>query len=169
MRCIPSNYLTELWISQLNLWRNNPSNLQQNILTMKKIIASLLLIAGCMTVTVGQNNKNAGNKQRGEKRVDKMMSEMTTTLSLTTDQQAKIKPILEENGKTMKENREKYKGNHKCIAQSRYQSRKATEEKIMAVLTPEQQTKFQEEKKKRMEDRKKKREAELAKPIGCGK
>lgn len=133
---------------------------------MRKLFAAFMLIAGCTSAVFAQ--EPIASKQRGEKRVDKAMKEMTEKLSLSADQQSQIKPILEETGKTMKVNREKYKGNHKCMAQARYQTHKASEEKIMALLTPEQQTKFQEEKKKRMEERKKKRQDQLSKPIECG-
>lgn len=132
---------------------------------MKKIIATLLLVAGSFAVTMAQQpHKKQGERQANP---EKMLEKMTATLSLTPDQQSKIKPILTDAQKTMKSNREKYKGKRKCMAQARYQTRKATEEKIMAVLTPEQQIKFNEEKKKKMEERRKKREEELSKPIDC--
>lgn len=134
---------------------------------MKKLMATLLLVAGSCIVTLAQNPDAAKKGGRGEKRGEKMLKEMTTTLSLTPEQQEKIKPILAETGKTMKENREKYKGNQKCMHQARFQTHKAAEAKIMAVLTPDQQTKFQAEKKKRQEERKKKREEEMMKPIEC--
>lgn len=130
---------------------------------MKKLIAGLLLVAGCYTAALGQE----GQEGRKEKRQDKAMKEMTEKLSLSQDQQNKIKPILEETAKTMKENREKYKGNMKCMRQARFQTHKASEEKILAVLTPDQQKKFQEEKKRKMEERRKKREQELMKPVEC--
>lgn len=134
---------------------------------MKKIVATLLLVAGCFAVTFAQEPRNTDHAGKKERRADKIMKEMTASLSLTAEQQTKIKPILEETGKTMKANREKYKGNHKCMAQARFQTHKAAEEKILATLTPEQQAKFKEDKKKRMEERRKKREAELSKPIEC--
>ncbi|MBC7862833.1 MAG: hypothetical protein IAF38_07650 [Bacteroidia bacterium] len=131
---------------------------------MRKLIGTILLIAGCFTVTLAQGPQD--QKEKG-KRGEKLLKEMTTTLSLTTDQQNKIKPIIEETGKTMKTNREKYKGNQKCMRQSAFQTRKASEEKIMAILTPDQQKKFTEEKNKKQEERKKKRQEKLMEPIDC--
>ena len=92
---------------------------------------------------------------------------MTEKLSLTAEQQNQLKPILADAGKTMKENREKYKGNQKCMRQARFQTMKASETKIMALLTPDQQTKYAEVKKQKQEERKKKRETEMMKPIDC--
>ncbi len=133
---------------------------------MKKAIIMVVLIAGCFSAAIAQQPKRVKNGAKGT-RAENMLEHMTQTLSLTTDQQNKIKPILDEAKKNMRENKEKYKGKKKCMAQAKYQNRKATEEKIMAILTPDQQVKWQEEKKKRMEERRKKREEELSKPINC--
>jgi periplasmic protein CpxP/Spy len=133
---------------------------------MKKLIAGILLMAGCFSAAQAQK-PGEKKEMRGEKHQEKMLKEMTEKLTLTPDQQTKIKPILAETGEKMKANREKYKGNNKCMRQACFQARKATEEKIMAVLTPDQQKKFQEEKKRKMEERRKKKEAELSKPIEC--
>jgi Spy/CpxP family protein refolding chaperone len=139
---------------------------------MKKRLAMCLLVASSIMVSgvfaqEEQHSTKPGKEHHGEKRADKVMKEMTEKLSLSKEQQEKIRPIIMETGKTMKENREKYKGNQKCMHQARFQTHKASEEKIMAVLNTDQQKKFQEEKKRRMEDRKKKREEELMKPIDC--
>jgi Spy/CpxP family protein refolding chaperone len=64
-------------------------------------------------------------------------------------------------------NREKYKDNKKCLHQAQFQAKKATEEKLKSVLTPEQYLQFDELKKQKMEEKRKKREAELSKPIEC--
>lgn len=133
---------------------------------MKKIIVTILLVAGCLTITMAQkpNNKNAKD---GENRKEKKMEEITLLLSLTTVQQTQIKPILDEERKAMKDNREKYKGNQKCMRQAAFQTRAASESKIMAVLNPEQQKKFTEEKNKRKENRKKEWQDKMNKPIDC--
>lgn len=136
---------------------------------MKKTIYVILLIAGCFSVinaqkgVKGKRNNIAGGNQ------EKMLQEMTTKLSLTTDQQDKVRSILTEGKNNMKSNRQKYKGNKKCLAQAKYQNRKAVESKMMAVLTPEQQTKLQEEKLKKKEEKRRKREEMLSKPIDCSK
>ena len=135
---------------------------------MKKLSILLLLLISSATFVFSQKS----NKQKPPKKganAEKVLQEMTTKLSLTTDQQEKIKTIMADNRASMKANRLKYKGNKKCLAQSKYQTKKATETKILAVLTPEQQTKFQSEKQLRAAERKRKREEELSKPIDCTK
>ena len=135
---------------------------------MKKLSIVILLLISSATFMFSQKN----NKQRSQKKganSEKVIQEMTTKLSLTQDQQEKIKTIIADNRASMKSNRQKYKGNKKCLAQSKYQTKKATEAKILAVLTPDQQTKFQTEKQLRVAEKKRKREEELSKPIDCAK
>jgi protein CpxP len=136
---------------------------------MKKITLIFLLIAGCFTVSLAQRGPKGGKKQNNQVNQEKRFQEMASKLSLSNEQQEKIKTILADTRKEMKSNRQKYKGNKKCLAQSKYQTKKATDAKIMAVLTPDQQTKFQQEKQLKKEERKKKKEEELSKPIDCSK
>ena len=136
---------------------------------MKRIAFIILLIAGCFTVGVAQ--KQHGGMKKGHKPGEpgKFLQEMTNKLSLSSEQQDKVKNILSEGRTAMKASREKYKGNKKCMAQAKFQNRKAVESKILAVLNPEQQAKFQEEKRIKIEKRRKKKEEELSRPIDCGK
>ena len=81
---------------------------------------------------------------------DQMVAHLDEALSLTADQKAKIKDIYTDAQKEMEalspdERREKWRENAK-----------ATHEKVRAVLTPEQQAKFDEMRPQRGGGRKKK-------------
>jgi hypothetical protein len=90
---------------------------------MKKLIFAVLLTASLSGFA--QDSKKGG--------ADKMLQKMTTELSLTTDQQALLKPILEEQSilrKDSKENPDHADANKVKI--------KELNKKVKEVLTPAQ-------------------------------
>ena len=90
---------------------------------MKKLIFAVLLTASLSGFA--QDSKKGG--------ADKMLLKMTTELSLTTDQQALLKPILEEQSilrKDSKENPDHADANKVKI--------KELNKKVKEVLTPAQ-------------------------------
>ena len=135
---------------------------------MKNLIFIALLTMFSVASLFAQN-KGKGLKGKSQGKGQKLLQEMSTSLSLSSDQQEKIKTIFSESRAEMQKNRQKYRGNKKCLAQAKYQTRQASEFKIMNILTPEQQTKFQLEKQRRKEERARKKREELSKPIECGK
>ncbi len=90
---------------------------------MKKLVFAALLAASLSGFA--QEAKKGG--------VDKMLGKMTTELSLTADQQEKLRPILEEQQALKKDSKDN-PGN----AEANKEKIKGTQKKVKAVLTPEQ-------------------------------
>ena len=90
---------------------------------MKKVIFAALLAASLSGFA--QEAKKGG--------VDKMLGKMTTELSLTADQQEKLKPILEEQQALKKDSKD-----NPANAEANKEKIKETQKKVKAVLTPEQ-------------------------------
>ena len=75
------------------------------------------------------------------------LAQMTTQYTLTADQQSKIKPILEDRQKQMQALFQDQSGDRSTMMTKMMAIRKDTNSKIRAILTPEQQTKFDAEQK----------------------
>ena len=90
---------------------------------MKKIILVALLAASLSGFA--QDSKKGG--------ADKMLQKMTTELSLTSDQQASLKPILEEQSTLKKDSKEN--PDHE---DANKEKAKELSKKIKGILTPEQ-------------------------------
>ncbi len=91
---------------------------------MKKLIVAVLLAAGLIGFA-----QEAGKKGGAEK----MLLKMTTELSLTADQQAAIKPIVEEQAALKKDSKE-----NPDHADANKQKGKELSKKIKGLLTPAQ-------------------------------
>jgi hypothetical protein len=91
---------------------------------MKKLIFAALLVASL-----------SGFAQEADKKggADKMLQKMTTELSLTADQQASLKPILEEQSALKKDSKE-----NPDHADANKVKVKELSKKIKEVLTPAQ-------------------------------
>jgi Spy/CpxP family protein refolding chaperone len=96
----------------------------------------------------------AGGSGMGQMTPENRLKWMTEKLNLTDDQQAKIKPLLEDETTQMKAVR----SDTSLSPQDRHAKMKsinaASTEKINAILTPEQQTKWKEMKQEMMEKHK---------------
>ncbi|EAZ94986.1 hypothetical protein FBBAL38_11594 [Flavobacteria bacterium BAL38] len=90
---------------------------------MKKLIFAVLLTASLSGFA--QDSKKGG--------ADKMLQKMTTELSLTTDQQALLKPILEEQSALRKDSKE-----NPDHADTNKVKIKELNKKVKEVLTPAQ-------------------------------
>jgi protein CpxP len=91
---------------------------------MKKLILAVLLVIGL----------NGFAQEAGKKGgADKMMQKMTTELSLTADQQAAIRPIVEEQAALKKDSKENPNN-----ADANKVKAKELSKKIKGMLTPEQ-------------------------------
>jgi protein CpxP len=110
---------------------------------MKKLslIAALALggLMTCSTLVIAQDAPKADAKQGGKKgySVEQRMEAMTTQLSLTDDQKPKVKAVLEDTAKKMKD-----------VAPEDRQTkgkeiRDEQNTKMKAILTPEQYTKYE--------------------------
>ena len=135
-------------------------------MSRKSSIAVLLLVftAGLMTVgqtshalqaaPAAQEHGAMGGPAMGAMTPESRLKMLTEKLNLTEDQQAKVKPILEDESKQMKalhddtslaptDQRAKMKELHE-----------SSTEKINAVLTPDQQAKWKQMKQEMMEKHK---------------
>lgn len=110
---------------------------------MKKasLIAALALggLMACSTLATAQDSTNSPAKQGGKKgfSVEQRLERMTTTLSLTDEQKPKVKAVLEDTAKKMKD-----------VAPEDRQTkgreiRDEENTKMKAILTDEQYTKYQ--------------------------
>jgi Spy/CpxP family protein refolding chaperone len=90
--------------------------------------------------------KSDRKENRGEMKMDKLTQE----LSLTTEQQVKLKALFEEKQQMRKESNEASKAEKMKMA-------KETNQKVKAILTPEQYEKWQAMKKDKKEEMKDKR------------
>src|SRR5512146_1624170 len=88
---------------------------------------------------------------RGPMSPEMELDRLTKELSLTKDQQEKIKPILEDRHKQMMALREDTSGSREEHMTKMRDIRKNTDEQIRQALTSEQQTKFDEMQKRMME------------------
>lgn len=124
---------------------------------MKSTVCSginrLVLVALCGVVLCGtpvvaqdtssQSSAPSGPPPGGGPGMEARRLEMLTKrLSLTTDQQAQVKAILDDNQKQMQALRDDSSTSREEKRPKMMELRKATDEKIRAVLTDEQKTKF---------------------------
>lgn len=116
------------------------------------IVVLLLAGIGCLPVsfaqaTAAQNQPAAENKSATSALLDRL----TKQLNLTGDQQTKLKPIIEEEEKQM----DAVRKDNTLSAQARRdkitQIRLMTKPQIEAILTPDQQKKFDQMKPNRDE------------------
>jgi len=145
---------------------------------MKKLIIAALLLVGvsnfAQEVNTPNNKKDKGSKEMKspEQRNEALLTKMTTELNLDASQQAQIKPIIAEQSLKMEAMRAQQKANKvnnvvptdadkKAIRKTRMEDKEATDNKIKAILTPDQFVKYQamqeEEKAKMKEQNKQKR------------
>lgn len=78
---------------------------------------------------------------------DAQLARMTTQYNLTPDQQTKIKPILEDRQKQMQALFQDQSGDRSQMMTKMMAIRKDVNSKIRAILTPDQQTKFDADQK----------------------
>ncbi len=99
---------------------------------MKKLIIAAFLVVG--VASFAQNNND--RPQRGDFSPEKRVERMTTQLNLDAKQQEQVKQIYAEQAK----NREAQKG---FSREQMQEERKKSDEKLKAILTPEQLKKWE--------------------------
>ncbi|OGC92898.1 MAG: hypothetical protein A2W25_10120 [candidate division Zixibacteria bacterium RBG_16_53_22] len=107
--------------------------------------------------------------QRGPspERTDKHIALLKEKLNLTDSQAEKIKTIMEDSRKEAMSQREKHKGDPEATAKFREEHRRATDEKIKAVLNDDQKKeydKIKDEFRKNMQERRQKRDMDRMGP-----
>ncbi len=112
-----------------------------------KIVAVALFVAVAFTTVLAQNSsssKQGATEERAGRhdRVQDRLEWMSKELNLTDDQKAKLKPILQDEGKQM---RAVHEDNSLTPEQKREKAKQIRENfrpQIQAVLTPEQKAKL---------------------------
>jgi protein CpxP len=142
---------------------------------MKKLIIAALLLVGvsnfAQEVNTPNNKKDKGSKEMKspEQRNEALLTKMTTEVNLDANQQAQIKPIIAEQSVKREAMRAQQKANKennivpsdadkKAIRKTRMEDKEATDNKIKAILTPDQFVKYQakqEEEKAKMKEQNK--------------
>ncbi|MFZ0794935.1 MAG: hypothetical protein WAM65_14275 [Candidatus Korobacteraceae bacterium] len=129
-------------------WRR----VSKELYRMKKVLICALLATAmaCLgtalyaqdTMSQGQGMGQGGGMHHMAMSPDQRLQRMTQQLNLTADQQAKIKPILEQEQQQM----QTLHGDTSMSQQDKWskmqQIRQGTNDQIKAVLTPDQQQKF---------------------------
>lgn len=127
---------------------------------MKKLIIATLLLVGvsnfAQEANTPNNKKDKGSKEiiSTEQRNEALLTKMTTELKLDASQQAQIKPIIAEQSVKREAMRAQQKANKennvvssnadkKAIRKTRMEDKEATDNKIKAILTPDQFVKYQ--------------------------
>lgn len=123
------------------------------------LLAAPVLSAGLTAAQYqggGYGRPQGGGDQRGPMSVDERLKRMTKDLNLTTDQQAKIKPILEEEQKKAQALRDDSGTDRQAIRQKMMQLWQDTSDQIRALLDDKQKEKFdkmEQQRQDRMRER----------------
>lgn len=138
----------------------------------KKLIIAALLVVSISSFAQDQTKPEKKGQQRErqtpEQRTQNQLDKLTTELSLNTQQQEQIKPILvEQNAKMEAMRAQRMGGNAKemtseerdAFRAKRQEDKKATDAKLQAILTPDQFKKMKDIEKVNMEKMREGRQA----------
>jgi len=118
----------------------------------------LLIICGLLFSAVTFANAQGGNRNMGtpEERAAKMTAKLTEKLTLTADQQTKVKAIFVDQNTKMSKVREEAGEDRKAMREKMMASMKDSNDQINGLLTEDQKkafTAYQEERKAAMQKR----------------
>jgi protein CpxP len=132
-----------------------PGKERKEIMKLRLITLSAACVALCATVSIGQTQdasaKNEDRPHRWHHKHGDRLEHLTKALDLTPEQQAKIKPILEQAKPQIEAARQESKQKMQAV-------RENTTAQIRPILTPAQQQKFDAIQKAREDMRKARRE-----------
>lgn len=117
------------------------------ILTL--LLAVPMLAAGVPASAYQGGGYGGGGGRRGPMSPDDQLKRMTKDFDLTADQQAKIKPILENARKKMEDARNDSNGDRQTMRQKMMQIRQDTNDQIRALLDDKQKEKFDKQQQER--------------------
>jgi len=106
---------------------------------MKKVLLMCAFVVGVSAVSFAQGGGRT--RMTPEKQVERLK----TTLSMTDDQAAKATTIITDQGKVMDSLRKASNNDWQSMRPAMTKLRKATSDKIMAILTPDQQTVYKKQ------------------------
>ena len=110
----------------------------------KLILSVLALVAFAAAPVLRAEDASAPAGAPEHKGHGDRLKELTEKLNLTADQQAKIKPIIEDEMKAMKALKDDTSLDMKAKHEKEMEIRKSNVDQILALLTPEQQEKFKD-------------------------
>lgn len=93
----------------------------------------------------------AQEKSRLEGRTDRIVSTLKEQLSLTDQQEQKVKEIVIVNIESMRKEMDKYDKNPTAMRDARRKQMEEMDKKIESILTKDQKTKYEQYKKDRMQ------------------
>ncbi len=119
---------------------------------MKKLMYTIALVVMGITASYAQrpNGPRDGQRQSNEtpeQRAEKHAAKLQTDLGLTADQKAKVKAVELDRIKKNDDWRKKDEAERKNKMEERQAFMKASKDKMDAILTPEQKTKFEASRK----------------------
>ena len=128
--------------TQLLKWRmGGRAQKTKTFLLVSGVVIMILL--GIRMLAGAPPAQGGGQRMRGPMTPEDQLARMTKQLQLTDEQQAKIKPILEEQHKQMMDLRQDTSMSREDRFAKFREVRQKSLEKMKAILTPEQQEKWQ--------------------------
>ena len=129
------------------------SNSRWSILTILVLLAAgLTFVQPSLESQAPTPDKHAG--MHHEESADQHLQMLSEKLNLTDDQKAKLKPILQDQIQQMKAVREDSSLSQEQKRAKMKSIHESSHDQINAVLTPEQQAKFEQMRKEQMEKHK---------------
>ena len=123
---------------------------------MKRIFLTVVICIISLLGVQAQQTDAKPAQPTAEQQVKKMMHNLTTTCNLTPDQVKKIKPIITAAVNEGRANKQKYGSDEDKLKEANQATVKATNAKLNAILTPDQQAKlaaFEKQKKTEMQSK----------------
>jgi protein CpxP len=124
------------------------------------LVLALPLLAGSAAAAQnqggGMRGQMGGGGRQGPMSPDERLKAMTKNFNLTADQQAKIKPILEDERKKMMDLRNDSSGDRQSMRTKMQQIHQNSSDQIRALLDDKQKDKFnkqEQERQQRMQNR----------------
>ena len=141
------------------------SNSRWSILTILfMLVAGLMFAQTSQTSQEPQNaapEKHAGMHHHNGESADQHLQMLSEKLNLTDDQKAKLKPIFEDQMQQMKAVRDDSSLSQEQKRAKMKSIHESFQDKINAVLTPEQQAKFKQLRQEQMEKHKGMKEGKM--------
>jgi Spy/CpxP family protein refolding chaperone len=128
--------------TQLLKWRMGGRSQKAKTFLLVAGVAIMILL-GIRMLAGAALPQYGGRRMRGPMTPEDQLARMTKQLELTNDQQAKVKPILEEQHKKMMALRQDTSMSREDRFAKLREIRQQSLEKIKPVLTPEQQKKWE--------------------------
>lgn len=123
----------------------------RKLLCMLLTLLAIPLFAAGAPAATPQGSGPGGGGRRGPMSPDEQLKRMTKDLDLTSDEQAKIKPILVDEQKKMEDLRNDSGGDRQAMREKMMQIRQDHRDHLRAVLDDKQKKKFDKQEQQREE------------------